>query len=417
MTPSNRLVLVTTSLPPAADSQTTRLRHLLAAFHHDRWRIELVSPASRLSGDAAIAMLGWRGQWRWRDAEPGRSDSFFRTGQGLSGRAGWFVKNCAYRLMYPDHFGYWTSAAVRTLRQCLREGEAVVMTSSGSPAAHLAALRALDEKQRRRWVADFGDPWAAVDLRLRPHWYWRALLDERRCLRNARLVLCTTEPTRNLFLAGAGGNARVEVLPYGFEAGPDAEATEPPSNVLCLSYTGAAHVRNRNLIPLIEALARHASDGAGGPVRMTLAGNYSEVFVATARRLGVPMIARGLVPYAEAVRIGAASSCQVIVGNKEALQVPGKVFVALGIAAPVLYLGQASVDIDPSWQLMKDLPGVIRADNNTGSIAEALLRLRGGMEELRQAARARQSDPRLRRFEAREISTRFLKMITDLMPV
>lgn len=411
-----RLVIVTTSLPPHAESHTNRIRHLLRTLDESEWRLTLISPGRCPDGDAAAAALRWSGDLKWIQAESqGRAARLFAFGS-RNHRLSWLLRNLQYRLAYPDSFGFWRKSAGHALRACLNEGSAYVMTSSGSPVSHLAALDVLGGTERHRWIAEFGDPWADVDKLLRPHWYLRSRQDEARTLCAAGAVLCTTEETRKVFQKASGGRANCFVLPYGYER----PVCSPPSKLVeqrpaIVSYLGAAHVGDRDLRPLIEALSSDCIGTRLGLKRkLILGGDYSREFVTFAASRALAVEDLGRIAYEEALRRAIGSDCQVIVGNRSESQVPGKVFVCLSIPRPILYLSQAARQSDPSRQFLENFGGVIYADNNASSVRQALMRLADDYQDHVAASEERLASEMLASLDARVVSSKFRDILASM---
>jgi hypothetical protein len=115
-------------------------------------------------------------------------------------------------------------------------------------------------------------------------------------------------------------------------------------------------------------------------------------FTAEAQRLGLNDVRfSGWVSYEESLRRMHAADVLLLIGNATPLQVPGKVFNYGSTAAPILYLRQLPRDVDPTWQLIADWPGVVDLDADDAELPASLAAILSRLPQLASAARQRAS--------------------------
>ena len=212
------------------------------------------------------------------------------------------------------------------------------------------------------WVADMRDPWTdnPYNLALAPlaDRCNRAL--ERRTLKAANVILCTTEPARQKLLAkGPAFSAETVItVPNGFDpedfAGINADPCWPADGRLVLLHAGSVYGK-RNPLALLQALAAlHAEQPETCP-RIVFLGNWDDEIrpqaQATIEAGGISHLVSVLdpVPRQRALAIQAAADWLVLLGDADAqsLQVPGKLFEYLALEKPILSLFGASSPVQP----------------------------------------------------------------------
>jgi hypothetical protein len=258
------------------------------------------------------------------------------------------------------------------------------------------------------WIADFGDPWADVDRRLRPWYAPVTALIERRALRQATAVTFTTSQTAARYAVRLGLALPPSfVLPYGFFRETLAPCQSPGE--LKVAYLGEAHRADRPLDSLIEGLAVYGA-ATNASVHLRVVGNHSASFRAAAERVH-PRIQATFLPrcaYSTSLEHAAWANLLVILGNRSGLQVPGKVYSYAGLPRPILYLHQRAPREDPGLQLLAGLPGIWFARNEPAEVARAVRALAGDFDSAVRHAQERVAHPRLRAWEADYLSEQLM---------
>lgn len=418
-----KVTVLTTSFPPYADSQTIRTLHLLQAMKETPWQWMFIVPGTR--GEAGAEDL--------RELMP-TSARVVRTLVTASERSrAWLAllpmgrratalcANLWARVGFPDAQMGWDRLAVDTFESELASWKPdVLVSASGSSTAHMAAA-VLSKRHGIPWVADYGDPWYLVDRSARP---WLAPISnrvERAVLSAACHMVVTTEETRDAYRKWLGAaQPPTTVLPYGYvddaayyvKSRPGLDSPKPDDQPLVLAHVGAAYVANRNLLPLIRAVARLRGVHPARRVALRVIGNQSMAFQNEARALGLKNTEFvGRVGYLDANRYISCADVQVVVGNDSNLQVPGKIFPLLATLRPILYIGQMDRDSDPAWRILRAFGGVIFSENNEESLAIAIAGITNDYQRILSAAGTRDSDGELSKYSATAVSARFSQLL------
>jgi glycosyltransferase involved in cell wall biosynthesis len=324
------------------------------------------------------------------------------------------VSNLLYRFLFPDMHAGWDRLAAQTIDSLIQsERPDIVVSASGSPTAHIAAA-SIKRRLNIPWVADFGDPWTMIDRAHRPWFGWLSELVERRTVIYADHLVFTTADCANWYQDWLREDAPpCTVLPYGYrqEDFPASRRCRRPHHCATFAHIGAAYQINRDLRPLIRAMARVQRKGTGLPVQLRVVGNHSRSFDREAHRLGLARYsATQRVSYEESMLEVDASDVIVIVGNREPLQIPGKVYPAIASGRPILYISQAPIDADPARALLAPLPGVVIASNDVG-LEDAVEQIRECLGDLTIEASRRADLPQVHEMEAGALSRRFRNIL------
>lgn len=398
-----RVLMISLSLPPYAESQTIRSAYWIEGLAQQGVEFALITaevPPS--AADETLNALIPESVRVWRTPTPAydrKMDALKRSGN----RWGAYVYgNLAYRLYAPDVRRGWEHEALQLARTVIQKYPPdLILSASGSCTAHLAAA-ALKRETGLPWVADLGDPWAWVDWQHKDTWF-KALLNswlERRTLPDADLLIWTTEATQRAYQQWWG--ARVPpsiVVPYGYRRSDfEAYRWTPAEMPLRLSYVGAASRRARNLIPMIEALATARPPI---PLQLQIVGDASAYFQAAAQQLRLNHIEfTGRVSYRDSIRHLCQAGILVLVGNKSPYQIPGKTFLYLASGRPILYVHQMEACSDPTWQLLKPFAGVRYVANEVQALSAFLRQLtEEAFRVWEQQARAHPHQPELTQTE------------------
>ena len=407
-----RVLLISASMPPHWDSQCIRTLYLLRKTEELGVEWAVVTPGPPHEGSHPCSAL-LPGSVRWEHTEPVPLVQMLAAHRANKSRLSWIAVNWAWRTAYPDYGAGWQGLALAKSLEVVRSWKPhLVVSASGSVTAHIAASE-LSNRTGLPWVADYGDPWHLIDRRHRPWLAWRSAREEPRVLSRASRVFFTTRDTLHAYRSWLGDRLPpAEALPYGWLES-DFEGIEPDAGdgPLVASHVGVAFRGNRNLEPLIEAI----HDLRDQSIALEIAGDHSPSFERRAAELGASHVSfEGKLGYDEANRRIRRCGLFVVVGNKSPLQVPGKTYVGIGSGKPVLYIAQRPLDGDPSWAVLKGLPGVLACSNDRESIRHALLEVLVDRMEWARAAARRPHLPEARASEASNLSARFLEVIREV---
>ena len=246
------------------------------------------------------------------------------------------------RLWFPDVRGEWKPFARRALDALLAAERFDVMISSHEPATCIElALHA--RRNGIPWIADLGDPVLAPYTPRR--WRRRAGALEHRALAEADRVTVTAASAAELLGARHRPARAPYVLTQGFEPRPPTPM--PDGETLELVYVGSFYAFRR-AEALFEAVA--ATPG----VRLTVATvALPDSLRAIARAAPDRFRLAGFVSHDAAVALQARAHVLVNIANRDASQVPGKLYEYLGAARPVLHVTHGGDD--PGARLVERL--------------------------------------------------------------
>jgi glycosyltransferase involved in cell wall biosynthesis len=214
--PAIRLLFVSHTFPPQAAVGALRIARLcrylpeyriepivLTAgerFYESLDRSVPVPSETRVVRSAVLATpLDWYRRAKQR-AESVEADPQLPT--RLSPAPGRLRRHVLALLQTPDRYWGWYFPAVRAADQLLRREKIDVLCSSGPPwTSHLIARR-IKKKYGTPWFADFRDPWAlfAADPEA-TGWQQRLAQHlEKKCVRDADLIICNTDRLRQAFV-------------------------------------------------------------------------------------------------------------------------------------------------------------------------------------------------------------------------
>lgn len=360
-----RIALVNAIAPPAAGSRAERTLHLAAAWRRQGHTVTVVR--ARLPD-------------RYPARDAGLEDALLRSGArvvtldggalaalrwpGSLRRPAALLRRALAEAAWPDPWTTFARNAWRWIRE--RSDEFDVVVTSGQPwSDHLVGY----EVARRggpRWIADYGDPWSFAPGENS----WGRTADrsvEQAMLRLASAIVVTTEPTRALFEATfEPPPAGVAVIPAGIPwlgFGPP-PAASPPT----LVHAGTVYGVRASVEPLLRAVESVRGQSAGG-VRLVW---YGELWrsgdESRVRAVADDYRRRATIDVVQAAE--ASAHVVVVLGNAGGLQVPGKVWRAVGTGRIVLAI--LGADDDPMRSLPELRARAIFAANDPIAIAAAL---------------------------------------------
>jgi hypothetical protein len=378
------LLLIAYEYPPVESAQGLRWGYLARELARRGHTLDVVSADL---DDAPIPRFARPGIVQWRAfAGPfvGMARRIARRGQAVRakerpeaaarGTAGERVYRAMRalldRILVPDVRTEWLPFGLRRAREAVAQRRPHALIASHEPGVDLAIARRLAREFGLPVLADLGDPMLASYA---PR--WRRRLDawfERRWLSCVDAICVTTAGTRELLLARLPALRRIpfEVIGQGFDpAGPDASiSTSFDPARLELLYTGTLYADFRDPQPLLDALP------ALPRARLTVIGSLHGM--SAARLHAHPQVRYlGRMPHGEVLATQRHADVLVNIGNRDDVQVPGKLFEYFGAARPVLHLAQTTGD--PSVALLHSRRRGVGVACRTGDVQGALQRLDG----------------------------------------
>lgn len=359
-----RILFISTSLPPIADSQTIRNIFLINAFLRDGYSVQLVQPPSK-GGDQTLSGMFSSDVTRLFTGLP----LYDRLVGSLTSISAPSIRSVLHRVIarsaglvcVPDVRVGWDKQAYNAAVAAFDdERPDIIISSSGSNTAHLAAGR-LVRAWNKPWIAEFGDPWSLNPIAPACHPHIRFLNGtiERRVLRSASGIVFTTEETRVAFAENVlpDGTVPTIVVACGYDPiliNDPFETQGIRRGEFVLAYTGTAGRGSRDLSPLLDALQRILTRDPSVPrIRVRLVGS---VAAGTGKsRAGWPKLNidnTGWMPYPESISEIRRADMLVLIGNRSSLQIPAKAFNYLASGKPIIYIPQQDAKSDPTWQLL-----------------------------------------------------------------
>ena len=272
---------------------------------------------------------------------------------GLSRLALWVRAN----LFLPDARVGWVPFAIAAGRKRLGQSArladpfAAIVTSGPPHSVHLVGQRL--QKTGVPWIADFRDPWTAInfyhDLPMsRPAQALDRRL-ERRVLQQADAVT-TVSPTWARLLEEQGGlaNGAVQVIHNGVDEADlgAAEGETVRDDSFVLSHVGSLYA-TRDPVAVWEAIRTLRGRGQLARMVIRLVGKTDDAITEAARATGVPVEVEPYVSHAEAVREQARAALLLLsiepFPASEGM-ITGKLYEYLASGRPVLGVGPAQGD-------------------------------------------------------------------------
>ncbi|MFQ3610110.1 MAG: glycosyltransferase [Fimbriimonadales bacterium] len=371
-----RVLMVSLSLPPFAESQTIRSAYMIEAMAQAGVECELLTAEVVPSqADETLMDILPPNCRIWRTAPPPYDQRLNSLIQRGNRRFAYFYANLAYRLLAPDIRRGWEKQAIALAESVLPKVRPdVLFSASGSCTAHLACA-AIKSRWNLPWIADFGDPWSWVDWQ---HWdtWIKAIQNsrlERRTLPDIDQMVVTTEPTADAYQAKRGlVHTRPLVVPFGYRAVEfPSKPLQRSSAPVQIAYVGSASRRARNLNPLIRALSELRHHPC--QFRLQIVGSVSHHFLREAHQSGLKDVEiTGRVSYRDSLTYIREAGLLVLIGNNSPYQIPGKTFHYLASGRPILYLAQMPSEQDPTARLLRAFPGVRMVFNTQEAIHQFL---------------------------------------------
>lgn len=315
-------------LAPRPDTRVDVLRCFPGLFVGGANRLEARLSRGRRSGSAAM--------------DPANQPS------GTLNRIYRSTRNVLDQVVFPDVRTEWYVFAARTIRRLDRSGyRPDLVIGSHEPAVDLQLGIAAKRRFNAPFLADLGDP---IETIYSPR--WRRRLDrlyERYVLGRADGAIVTLESVKHqLEERHAKPPGRIEVIPQGFDhrrsAGSNSTVPFRPDRLNIL-FTGTLYESFRNPAAFLAAVARRSD------VQLWIAGNLVGAFPATSHSENIRTL--GPLEHLKALDAQASADVLLSIGNRQAEQIPGKIYEYFGSKRPILhvYFNQ----LDPTCKLISEL--------------------------------------------------------------
>ena len=370
---SKKLLIVTYHFPPSSASGSFRMLGFARHLPSFGWNVAVVAPPSL----------------PWEPVDPGLVARVPSSTQVES-------------VPYPAHnklarrvsqMGCWLPGAWSACKKAMATFKPDAILTSGPPhEVHYLGL-GLKRKYHLPWIADFRDPWYAIDRMDRGKGLSvRAiLLQEGWIIRGADVVVANAPGAQRIFENDYPDiSNKFITLPNGYDREAfDAIATKPrtPGTPLRVVHTGAIYL-GRDPRPFLDAL-RFLSDNRPTPgpeadffgPAPEFAFDFKDEL--SKRALLDRVVIHGQVPYARCLEAMKGADILLLMDSPgRSVGVPAKLYEYIGAGRPILALGELGGDLE--WVLRSSgVPFRIAPLDDPGRIAAALVAL--GREAYRSA--------------------------------
>jgi len=363
-----KLLLIAYEFPPVISGQAVRWYKLANAMAEAGAKIDVLAPrflnmygftgefhpgikvhrtfvgpfvglANRLAGGASLSAADERTPAQTRSALA-RSGSAVRAYRG--------VRRLLNNVLFPDVRTEWYPFARKALTRLVKAGGYHAIIGSHEPGVDILLGLAAKTMTGRPLILDIGDPMVTP---LAPG--WRRNLDarfEKRACDRADHILVTCPQMRDFLIRDrAVPGDKITVVTQGFDrARPDPELlayrlgrefVESMSRRFTLVYTGNFYKDFRNPVELAVAL-----EGLAGLGIQLVAAGQNQAFRPLFASLEDNAVFMDMLDHPTSLALQAAADVVVNIGNRQPLQVPGKVFEYLGSGRPILHIGYGGED-------------------------------------------------------------------------
>ncbi|MDX1478945.1 MAG: hypothetical protein R3301_14630 [Saprospiraceae bacterium] len=253
-------------------------------------------------------------------------------------------------LFIPDARVWWVRPSVRFLQKFLKEESITTIITTGPPhSMHLIGLGLKHKHRTLRWLADFRDPWTAIEyydkmpLTRRADRVHRRL--EQQVLQYADAVTTVSPAWANML--GASRGREVGVLTNGYDPADFTSPAPPLDEQVTICHVGTLALdRNpRQLWRLLSALAPQF----GFEVVVKLLGSTDPAVLDSIEAAGLAYEDLGYLDHEAAIRAMRSAHFLLLLVNKAVAEnvrgrIPGKLFEYLAARRPVICVSQVQTD-------------------------------------------------------------------------
>jgi glycosyltransferase involved in cell wall biosynthesis len=389
MTAPRTVLLVTQAFPPEPVVGALRAANVARAFRDAGYRVIVVTAA--MAGEAPgrrdwmpgvtvhTVLLGPRYRERltrlFRRRQPETSSKPAVSAPHASNATG--LRGVLLSLVWiPDDELRFVYPAYRAARRLLREGVDLVYTSAPSHSTNLVGLL-LRRLHRRRWAAEFRDPWCypqgfrVTSFAARANRWLEAL-----SINAADYLVTVTDQTAELYRQRLGKHAaKVVVARNGIPAFTGRNPRRPGAPFRIV-YSGSIY-GGRDPQAFIRAIAdvapRHAAAGLPVEVDIFAGAAYPGVPLDDlVNALGLRQTVRihDWVSHDEIQRVQRSADLLLLLAQRQPLQVPNKLYEYLGTRVPILAIADEDGE---TARMLREVGGhFIVTEDRPDDIARAL---------------------------------------------
>ena len=277
----------------------------------------------------------------------------------------------------PDARMFWVNSSVKKLKKYLYKHNIDAIITTGPPhSVHLIGLK-LKQQLKIKWIADFRDPWTAIDyfhqLPLTNKAKAKHFELEAQVVSNANKVLVVGKTMKTNYLHL---NEKIEVLTNGYDTSQLEENEQTLDVKFSITHIGLMNA-DRNPVVLWEALEELCNENEEfkSDLKIKLIGKVAnEVKVSLENKDFKNIVYVDYVPHNEVKKYQKASQILLLAVNKVPSAkgiITGKIFEYLQAKRPIIAIGPEDGDL--AEILEKTNSGKIADFTNKTLVKEVLL--------------------------------------------
>lgn len=404
-----KILYISSSLPPNYDSQTIRNIFFLKALDAPEFDVTLLIPQEKGREDKKLEFI--KNKIYVGQGKINRFENYF-INSSFPGFLKYVVSNLLMYLTVPDKYILMKNKVVVSVKDLEFD---VIISASGAYSAHSWAA-SISKSRDIKHVAELGDPWSDNPIWPESMLYRRFInrMLEKMALLNASLIFTTNESTSSILRKKF--NSRVVSIPMGYSSDElDKQNRERlfdkigviRRNKLIFGYVGVSFKNSRDLSPLIEAVGKSDEN-------LIIVGPHSASYESMVRFYSICNVYfMDKVSYQKSLSLSVDVDVSIVIGNTGGLQIPGKLYLALGVSLPLLYITQC--DNDPSLALLEGLPGVYISKNTVVSLQKNIKFIVENYDESKLKSQSRACSKEVQRYEWGSVGKEFSCELLELM--
>lgn len=257
-----------------------------------------------------------------------------------------YIKN---NLIIPDQYMFWINNAYK---QCMKLIECndydMIFSIHERPSAHLVALKVKKKNPKIRWVGYWSDPWNGDKLKKNRGILKRTTEEylEKQVVENVDKLLFTTEQTKNFYKNKYRlHNNKLDIVYRGYCAADYEKVSNNRNNLefvkkdkFNIIHTGIIYKGMRDVNPLVLALNEISDKNTSlyKSINIIFIGMFTDDEDKRKLKQFECVEIYDAIPYNQIIEYIENADALLLYGNKDSIQVPGKVYEYLGSKAPVL---------------------------------------------------------------------------------
>ncbi len=256
-------------------------------------------------------------------------------------------------LVIPDARIFWVRPSIRFLKNYLKKNPVDIIITTGPPHSLHLIGKGLKKALGIKWLADFRDPWTAIE------YYDKLMLTGRADKKHKRLEREVIQQADGVIVVAPFWKKKYEeigtrncaVITNGYDEADFQK--EPPSlsEKFLLTHAGTlANDRNPEMLWEVLAELKKEIKGFEEDLQIQVLGNTADQVLAslTKYNLKKQLINSGYVSHEEAIRIMQKSQILLLLINNVSFNAPGrmtgKIFEYLAARRPILLIGLQKSD-------------------------------------------------------------------------